>query len=225
MSRAFSSTVFPLGLRSRGWTAARVARVTAYLILKRTADVVGSLALLALLSPVMVVTYLVLLVSTRGRALYIQERLGKGGHPFPMIKFRTMVREAELLRSQVQNEQEGPIFKNRRDPRITPFGRFLRSTSIDEMPQLFNILCGHMSLVGPRPPLASEVAKYEPWQTVRLTVKPGLTCLWQVSGRSDLPFREWMRMDAWYVHNRSVWVDLWLLVRTPWSVLSRRGAY
>ena len=225
MSRAWSASALPLEPRTARWTDIGRHPSVVYPIVKRTMDMVGSLALLVLLSPVMVVTYLVLIVTTRGKPFFVQERLGRNGKPFPMMKFRTMVTDAEDLQPEVVNEQAGPIFKNRQDPRVTCLGRILRSTSIDEMPQLLNVLVGHMSLVGPRPPLASEVAKYEPWHSVRLMVKPGLTCLWQVSGRSDLAFHQWMEMDAWYVHHRSVLVDLWLLARTPWSVLSRKGAY
>ena len=125
----------------------------------------------------------------------------------------------------VQNQQQGPIFKNRHDPRITRIGRFLRRTSIDEMPQLFNVLRGQMSLVGPRPPLAKEVALYKAWQRRRLAVRPGLTCLWQVSGRSDIGFEHWVRLDLWYLRHQSLSTDLKLLVRTPLCVLSCRGAY
>jgi len=142
-----------------------------------------------------------------------------------MYKFRTMVPDAEARRHEVDNEKDGPIFKNRRDRRITRVGRFLRSTSIDELPQLFGVLSGRMSLVGPRPPIGEEVADYGAWQRRRLTVKPGLTCLWQVSGRSEIGFEDWVRMDLWYVRNQDFWTDLVLLARTPWSVLSRRGAY
>ena len=142
-----------------------------------------------------------------------------------MPKFRTMRLDAEQLQHVVVNEKDGPIFKNRRDPRITRIGRFLRSASIDEMPQLFNVLLGSMSLVGPRPPVAREVVQYEPWQRLRLSVKPGLTCLWQISGRSEIQFEQWVRMDLWYVKNQGFLTDLKLLARTPASVLSRRGAY
>jgi lipopolysaccharide/colanic/teichoic acid biosynthesis glycosyltransferase len=133
--------------------------------------------------------------------------------------------DADRLQHAVANEKDGPIFKNRRDPRITRIGRLLRSTSIDEMPQLFNVLSGSMSLVGPRPPVAEEVAQYKPWQRRRLAVKPGLTCLWQISGRSEIQFEHWVRMDLWYLENQSFSTDLKLLVRTPASVISRRGAY
>jgi len=196
-----------------------------YLAAKRTLDVVGALGLLVALAPVMVTTYLVLLFTTRGKPLFRQERLGYRGLSFTMYKFRTMRMDAVERQPEVKNEQDGPIFKNRRDPRITRVGRLLRSTSIDEMPQLFNVLSGQMSLVGPRPPLAEEVARYAPWQRRRLAVKPGLTCLWQVSGRSEIGFEQWVRMDLWYVKNQSFLTDVRLLLKTPGSVLSRRGAY
>ena len=192
---------------------------------KRTLDVLGALVLLALFSPVLLTTYLVLLVTTRGKPIFRQKRLGLCGRPFTMYKFRTMRLGAAGRQHEVKNEQEGPIFKNRRDPRVTRIGRLLRATSIDEMPQLVNVLLGQMSLVGPRPPLAKEVARYTPWQLRRLAVKPGLTCLWQVSGRSEIGFHEWVSMDLWYIRNQSLRTDLSLLAKTPWSVLSRRGAY
>ena len=200
-------------------------RSPSYLAAKRALDVLGAAALLLLFSPIVLTTYLVLWLTTRGRPIFCQERLGLGGRPFTMYKFRTMHPDAIRRQNAVKNEQEGPIFKNRRDPRVTRLGRLLRSTSIDEMPQLVNVLLGHMSLVGPRPPLRTEVAQYKPWQRRRLTVKPGLTCLWQVSGRSEIGFEQWVRMDLWYVSNQGFWTDLGLLARTPWSVLSRRGAY
>jgi lipopolysaccharide/colanic/teichoic acid biosynthesis glycosyltransferase len=196
-----------------------------YVAGKRTMDVAGALVLLAVLWPVMLAAWLVLTVTTRGRAIFRQERLGYRGRPFTIYKFRTMVPGASGLQGHVENEKDGPIFKNRRDARITPLGRFLRSTSIDELPQLFNVLAGQMALVGPRPPIAKEVAEYEPWQRRRLSIKPGLTCLWQVSGRSEIGFVDWVRMDLWYVRNQGLKVDLELLWKTPLSVLSRRGAY
>ena len=196
-----------------------------YSAAKRALDIVGALTLLALLGPVMLSTYLILLITTRGNPLFRQQRLGHRGRPFTMYKFRTMALDAERRQYEVTNEKDGPIFKNRRDTRITTIGRFLRSTSTDEMPQLFNVLAGQMSLVGPRPPIGKEVAEYRPWQRRRLTVKPGLTCLWQVSGRSEIKFEDWVRMDIWYVKNQNLITDLKLLLQTPWSVLSRRGAY
>jgi lipopolysaccharide/colanic/teichoic acid biosynthesis glycosyltransferase len=200
-------------------------RTTTFLTLKRAIDVIGAVALLVLLSPLMLLTWLTLVWTTRNRPMFAQERVGFLGRPFRMYKFRTMVVDADQQQHLVENDQDGPIFKNFRDPRITPIGRLLRSLSIDETPQLFNVLFGQMSLVGPRPALAEEVCEYEPWQRARLTVKPGLTCLWQVSGRSEIGFDDWMWMDAWYVRHQSLWIDLVLLARTPWSVLSRRGAY
>jgi lipopolysaccharide/colanic/teichoic acid biosynthesis glycosyltransferase len=206
--------VAPLGNRHAG-----------YLTAKRLFDVGGAAALIVLLSPILLATFAVLTVTTKGRPLFFQERIGFCGRRFRMIKFRTMRLDADKLQDAVVNEKDGPIFKNRRDPRITRIGRFLRSSSIDEMPQLFNVLAGSMSLVGPRPPVASEVVKYQPWQRRRLAVQPGLTCLWQISGRSEIEFDEWVRMDLWYVRNQSLWTDLKLLIRTPASVISGRGAY
>ena len=196
-----------------------------YRFVKRAVDIFGALAVLALLAPVMAATFVVLCFTTRGNPLFRQERVGLCGKLFPMYKFRTMRLDALAVQHQVRNEHDGPIFKNRRDPRITRFGRILRSTSIDETPQLFSVLLGHMTLVGPRPPIASEVMKYEPWQLGRLSVTPGLTCLWQVSGRSEIGFEDWVRMDLWYVENQSLLTDLKLLARTPLSVISRKGAY
>jgi lipopolysaccharide/colanic/teichoic acid biosynthesis glycosyltransferase len=196
-----------------------------YLATKRSLDLVGAVVLLVLFAPIMLTTFVVLTVTTRGRPIFRQVRVGYCGRRFSMLKFRTMRLDAHKMQSQVRNEKDGPIFKNRRDPRITRVGRFLRSTSIDEMPQLLNILIGHMSLVGPRPPVVPEVVQYKAWQFGRLGVKPGLTCLWQISGRSEIGFEDWVRMDLWYARHQSLWTDLKLLVRTPLSVLSRRGAY
>jgi lipopolysaccharide/colanic/teichoic acid biosynthesis glycosyltransferase len=196
-----------------------------YLRAKRAFDVVGAFGLLLLLGPIMLAAFVALCFTTRGRPIFRQVRLGYRGRPFTMLKFRTMVPDAAQREHAVSNEKDGPIFKNRRDPRVTRLGRLLRSTSIDEMPQLFNVLLGQMSLVGPRPPLATEVARYQPWQRRRLAVKPGLTCLWQVSGRSEIGFEQWVRMDLWYLKNQSFLTDLKLLAKTPASVLSRRGAY
>lgn len=196
-----------------------------YQLVKRLLDIVGATCLLVLFAPVMSVVFCVLLVTTRGKPLYSQVRVGWCGRRFRMYKFRTMVVNAEKQQHLVRNEQSGPVFKNRRDPRVTRIGRFLRSTSLDETPQLFHVLLGQMSLVGPRPPLPREVWHYEPWQLARLAVKPGLTCLWQVSGRCEVGFRDWVRMDLWYARRQSLVIDLMLLARTPLSVLSRRGAY
>lgn len=196
-----------------------------YQYCKRLFDIVGALALLVLFAPLLLATWLILLVTTKGKPIFVQQRVGWCGRPFRMYKFRTMHLNADQMQHLVRNEKDGPIFKNKRDPRITRIGRFLRSTSIDELPQLINVLLGHMALVGPRPPVPKEVAAYQPWQRGRLAVKPGLTCLWQVSGRCEIGFEDWVRMDLWYSRNQSLRTDLKLLLKTPMSVLSRRGAY
>lgn len=206
--------ILPAGNRSR-----------AYLAVKRLLDIAGAVCFILLFSPVLLVTYVVLSITTKGRAIFVQERVGLCGRTFPMYKFRTMRLDAERVQHLVKNEKDGPIFKNAVDPRITHIGRFLRSTSIDELPQLFNVLRGDMSLVGPRPPVPQEVAKYQPWQRARLRLKPGLTCLWQVSGRSEIGFEDWVRMDIWYSEHQNLGTDVKLLAKTPGSVLSRRGAY
>jgi lipopolysaccharide/colanic/teichoic acid biosynthesis glycosyltransferase len=192
---------------------------------KRLLDIVGALFLLIAVGPLMLAVLLILTITTKGRPIYSQQRLGYRGRPFRMYKFRTMRLDAERLQATVDNEQQGPVFKNRHDPRITPIGRVLRKYSIDELPQFFNVLVGDLSLVGPRPPLGAEVAEYGHWQRRRLAVKPGLTCLWQVSGRSEIDFDNWVRMDLWYIRNQSLPTDARLLVKTPLCVISGRGAY
>ena len=196
-----------------------------YLRMKRALDIVGALALLLLLSPVLLTVLVVLTIATKGRPLFIQRRAGYLGRPFFMFKFRTMRLDADQIKHTVSNEANGPVFKNRRDPRITGLGRWLRKTSLDETPQLINVLLGQMSLVGPRPLVLPEVAEFQPWQRQRLAVMPGLTCLWQVSGRSEIGFDDWARMDLWYVRNQGLWTDLKLLFNTPLSVITGRGAY
>jgi len=196
-----------------------------YRIVKRTFDIIGSAVLIVMFAPLMLLTLAVLTVTTKGRPLFFQQRIGLCGRRFWLPKFRTMHLNADKLQHLVANEKDGPVFKNRRDPRITRIGRVLRATSIDELPQLFNVLLGTMSLVGPRPPVVSEVRQYARWQRERLSVKPGLTCLWQVSGRSEIGFETWVRMDLWYVSHQNLWTDLKLLLKTPLSILTGRGAY
>ncbi len=200
-------------------------RSKAYQFIKRVVDIVVASVGIVLLLPIMLITFLVLLATTRGKPLFRQVRIGECGRKFNLYKFRTMVVNAEQVQQHVTNEQSGPVFKNRRDPRITRVGAILRKFSIDEMPQLFNVLLGDMTLVGPRPPVEPEVRKYENWQLRRLAVKPGLTCLWQVSGRCEIGFLQWVRMDLWYIDRQSLLLDLVLLVKTPLAVLSGRGAY
>ncbi|NEE10146.1 sugar transferase, partial [Streptomyces sp. SID7499] len=166
-------------------------------------------------------------LSSRGPVFHRQVRQGRHNRPFTMWKFRTMVADAESLKAQLaaSNEVDGPLFKMRGDPRVTPVGRMLRRTSLDELPQLVNVLLGHMSLVGPRPPLPEEASRYDEREHRRLAVKPGLTGLWQVSGRSDLTWQETVSLDLWYVDNWSVAADLGLLARTVRAVADGRGAY
>jgi lipopolysaccharide/colanic/teichoic acid biosynthesis glycosyltransferase len=196
-----------------------------YRTIKRTLDIVGAAAVLVMLLPVMLATLFVLTITTKGRPLFSQDRVGYQGRIFRIWKFRTMRLDADAVQHTVANEAEGPVFKNRRDPRITWLGRYLRKFSIDETPQLFSVLVGDMSLVGPRPLRVSEVAAFAPSQRRRLAVMPGLTCLWQVSGRSNIGFEEWLKMDVWYVENQNLWTDLSLLVRTPLTVITGKGAY
>jgi lipopolysaccharide/colanic/teichoic acid biosynthesis glycosyltransferase len=162
-----------------------------------------------------------------GAVFFRQVRLGKDARPFPMLKFRSMTDGAHAERAALAdaNHMDGPVFKVRSDPRVTRVGRFMRKASLDELPQLWHVLIGDMSLVGPRPPIPEEVAHYEPWQRERLAVKPGLTCTWQVSGRSDIPFEQWVKMDIDYVRNRSLGLDLKLLLATIPAVITGRGAY
>jgi len=196
-----------------------------YQFAKRVLDLAGALGLLIVFGPIILAIFLILLVTTRGKPLFWQYRAGYCGRPFKVFKFRTMVLDAASRKHEVANEQRGPVFKNRHDPRITRIGRFLRKTSLDETPQLFSVLLGRMSLVGPRPLVLEEVAQFKAWQRRRLSVKPGLTCLWQISGRSEIGFEDWMRLDIWYVRNQSFWTDLKLLLLTPTAVLAGRGAY
>jgi lipopolysaccharide/colanic/teichoic acid biosynthesis glycosyltransferase len=195
--------------------------------LKRLLDVVlASLGLVASL-PLSLAIIIAIKLDSPGPALVVQERVGRCGHHFRFYKFRSMYVDAERRLSELQmhNEVDGPVFKMRKDPRISKVGAFLRRSSLDELPQLINVLKGEMSLVGPRPPLPREVEQYRPSDKIRLSVKPGLTCLWQIRGRSTLGFDTWMEYDREYISNVSLWVDLSILVRTVWAVLSTRGAY
>ncbi|MEW2515868.1 sugar transferase [Streptomyces sp. NPDC046870] len=196
-------------------------------LLKAAVDRVGALLLIVLLSPLLLLLALAVRLGSPGPALYRQIRVGQYKTPFPMWKFRTMVVDAESLRNELEaaNENDGHMFKMRRDPRVTPVGRVLRRYSLDELPQLFNVLLGHMSLVGPRPPVPEEVVKYDPVEMRRLHVKPGLTGLWQVSGRSDLSWHETVSLDLRYVDNWSPAMDMNVMARTVRAVLNGQGAY
>jgi exopolysaccharide biosynthesis polyprenyl glycosylphosphotransferase len=198
-----------------------------YTVAKRVFDLVVGTAILVLLVPILPIVALMIKLDTRGPVLFKQDRVGKDGRIFKFYKFRSMIHEAESKRDALtqQNEQDGPIFKMRSDPRITSVGRFLRRSSLDEIPQVFNVLKGDMSIVGPRPPLPAEVANYQPWHAKRLAVKPGITCLWQISGRSQIGFNEWMRLDLEYLKTRSFRTDLLIFLKTIPAVIARKGAY
>ncbi len=194
---------------------------------KRIFDLVAAVALIVLAIPPVVVLAVILRLDSPGPVFIRQERLGKDARPFRMFKFRSMRINSDQLPSELlsKNESSGPLFKMRNDPRITRVGRLLRRGSIDELPQLLNVLTGEMSLVGPRPPLARELEGFDAIQQQRLRVRPGLTGLWQVSGLSNLPFEEMVRLDLLYIRKRSFLYDLNLLIRTVPSVLLCRGAY
>lgn len=188
-----------------------------YSITKRLIDIVGSLCGIILLSPLfLIVAILIKLEDPKGKVFFAQERNGKYPKTFKMYKFRSMVHNAEDLLKDLmdRNEQTGPVFKINDDPRITKVGKFIRKTSIDELPQLFNVLKGDMSLVGPRPPIPREVEQYNSYQMQRLAVKPGLTCIWQVSGRNNIGFDEWVEMDIEYIKTRNLWLDIKLIFKT-----------
>jgi exopolysaccharide biosynthesis polyprenyl glycosylphosphotransferase len=194
--------------------------------LKRLFDIFASAVALFLLSPALALVALLIKLTSKGPIFFKQERAGLHGRPFHMLKFRTMIVNAEALKDQLlaRNEQTGPVFKIKDDPRITRIGRFLRRHSIDELPQLINVLRGDMSVVGPRPPVPREVAQYEGWQRRRLSVRPGLTCIWQVSGRNQISFKEWMFLDMRYIDHWSLGEDLSLILKTFPVVLSGDGA-
>lgn len=188
-----------------------------YSVTKRLIDIVGSLCGIILLSPLfLIVAILIKLEDPKGKVFFAQERNGRYPKTFKMYKFRSMVHNAEELLKDLmdRNEQTGPVFKINDDPRITKVGKFIRKTSIDELPQLFNVLKGDMSLVGPRPPIPHEVEQYNSYQMQRLAVKPGLTCIWQVSGRNNIGFDEWVEMDIEYIKTRSLWLDIKLIFKT-----------
>jgi exopolysaccharide biosynthesis polyprenyl glycosylphosphotransferase len=198
----------------------------ALLLIRRILDVALAAFLLVVTLPLSLLTALLIKLSSPGPVLFKQERCGLNGRPFVMYKFRSMVDNAEQLRFELDalNEMDGPVFKSSRDPRITLIGKIIRRFSIDELPQLYNVLRGNMSLVGPRPPLPQEVARYERWQRRRLSMKPGITCLWQISGRNGVSFDDWMKLDLTYIDNWSLLLDLKILLKTVPVVLLGRGA-
>jgi exopolysaccharide biosynthesis polyprenyl glycosylphosphotransferase len=195
------------------------------LAIKRSIDLLVSVAGIVILSPVLLACALAVKLGDRGPILFRQVRVGQNGRPFHCYKFRSMVVDAEARLKELvaRNEESGPVFKMKRDPRVTPVGRLLRKYSLDELPQLLNVLKGDMSLVGPRPPIPSEVQDYDWWQRRRLSVRPGITCTWQVAGRNRVPFERWMEMDLDYIDNWSLAVDMKLLAKTVGTVLKGTG--
>jgi len=205
-----------------------VPRRLCYTVLKRAFDLVLSAVAVIILMPLLASVAVALLLAQGRPILFRQKRAGLAGKPFWMLKFRTMVNGAEACLpdvAAVQDLPSGPCFKSTRDPRVTRFGRILRKWSIDELPQLFNVLAGHMSLVGPRPLPLYEVNTATQFERIRLSVKPGITCLWQIAGRNEVPYDEWMMLDALYVRHRSLWLDMLILLKTIPAVLCRRGAF
>jgi exopolysaccharide biosynthesis polyprenyl glycosylphosphotransferase len=197
------------------------------LLFKRTLDVVGALIGLIVLSPLLLLLALIIKLTSNGSVFFSQTRVGEKGKVFKMYKFRSMVTNAEILKISLvgKNEQEGPVFKIKNDPRITPIGKIIRKYSLDELPQLLNVLVGDMSLVGPRPALPKEVEKYNDFHKLRLAMRPGLTCIWQVSGRNKIGFEDWMKMDVKYIKSWSLWLDIKLLLKTVRVVITGDGAY
>jgi lipopolysaccharide/colanic/teichoic acid biosynthesis glycosyltransferase len=215
------------------WTSflppsAGTAQWRAAYAVKRGLDVVLSLSGLVVLSPLLLLLAGLVAATSKGPILYEWRVLGRHARPFRGYKFRTMVENADELKQQFagHNEMTGPVFKMRNDPRVTPVGRWMRKFSLDELPQLWSVLRGDMSLVGPRPPGPHEFEGYAPWQRGKLAVTPGITCLWQVSGRSEITdFDEWMRLDLQYIREWSLWLDAKILLRTLPAVLRGHGAY
>ena len=212
-------------VRSR---AAQISGLIIYERCKRAIDCLASGLGLLVLSPLFALLAIAIKLESPGPVFFSQTRLGQGGTPFKCWKFRSMFVDAEQRKQALLTENEmdgGTTFKMKRDPRITRIGRFIRKASIDELPQLWNVFVGDMSLVGPRPPVPQEVAKYTAYDRQRLMIKPGITCIWQVSGRSDIPFEEQVGLDIKYIVGRSLRMDVQLLLRTIPAVLFARGAY
>lgn len=198
-----------------------------YEVIKRLIDVVCSFLGILVLSPLFIIIAIIIKTTSKGPVFFSQKRVGKNGKEFDMYKFRSMVVNAEELKEKLaaQNEMSGPMFKIKDDPRITKVGKFIRKTSIDELPQLWNVLKGEMSLVGPRPSLPKEVDQFEEWMYRRLEVKPGLTCYWQVSGRNNIDFEDWMKLDCKYVDERNLWIDIKLIFKTVGVLFGDKNAH
>jgi exopolysaccharide biosynthesis polyprenyl glycosylphosphotransferase len=207
-------------------TFINVPHSTYALAVKKITDIFGALAAIILLSPVFIFISIMIKLSSPGPIIYKQPRVGLRGRQFELYKFRTMVANADELKKDLEemNEADGPAFKIREDPRVTKIGKVLRRTGLDELPQLFNILKGEMSLIGPRPPIPEETTQYERWQLRRLSVKPGLSCFWQVKpDRNSIKFEKWMEMDLAYIDNWSLRLDFMILLKTLKTIFQRTG--
>ena len=196
-----------------------------YFKVKRFLDIGLSVIGIILLLPIFFLLIILIKLDSKGPVFFRQERVTQYGRIFKIYKFRTMVVNAESLKESLlsQNEQEGPVFKIKHDPRVTKIGQYLRKTSLDELPQFINVLKGEMAVVGPRPPIPSEVKQYQRWQNRRLSMKPGITCIWQVSGRNSIPFDQWMKMDMQYIDTWSLKLDMIILLKTVKVVLTGDG--
>jgi len=196
------------------------------LFMKRSIDILLSGLGLLILTPLYSIAALLIKLSSRGPVLFKQKRIGLNGREFIFYKFRTMYDGSEKRRTELEalNEMDGPVFKIKKDPRITPVGRILRKFSIDELPQFLNVFLGHMSIVGPRPPLPDEVRQYQCWHRRRLSMRPGISCLWQISGRNNIDFENWMKLDLQYLDNWSLWLDFKILIKTIPAVVFGSGA-
>ena len=197
-----------------------------YEAIKRLIDIICSFVGILVLSPLFIIIAIIIKFTSKGPVFFSQKRVGRNGKEFDMYKFRSMVVNAEELKEKLaaQNEMSGPMFKMKDDPRVTKVGKFIRKTSLDELPQLWNVLKGDMSLVGPRPSLPKEVAQFEDWMYKRLEVKPGLTCYWQVSGRNNIDFEDWMKLDIRYVEEKNLWIDIKLIFKTVFVLFGDKNA-
>ena len=198
-----------------------------YEAIKRLIDITCSFVGILVLSPLFIIIAIIIKFTSKGPVFFSQKRVGRNGKEFDMYKFRSMVVNAEELKEKLaaQNEMSGPMFKMKDDPRVTKVGKFIRKTSLDELPQLWNVLKGDMSLVGPRPSLPKEVAQFDEWMYKRLEVKPGLTCYWQVSGRNNIDFEDWMKLDIKYVEERNLWIDIKLIFKTVFVLFGDKNAH
>ena len=198
-----------------------------YEVIKRTIDIVCSFVGILVLSPLFIIIAIIIKFTSKGPVFFSQKRVGRNGKEFDMYKFRSMVVNAEELKEKLaaQNEMSGPMFKMKDDPRVTKVGKFIRKTSLDELPQLWNVLKGDMSLVGPRPSLPKEVEQFDSWMFKRLTLRPGITCYWQVSGRNNIDFEDWMKLDVKYVEERNLWIDIKLIFKTVGVLFGDKNAH